>query len=121
MATSLRVSGTIQDTTNSSTVGTSSQTVTTAQDYEYKEVKNIGTTEESIALPADLTGAGTGHAYIKNRDATNYVQIGTATTVYWCRLLAGQFAIVPLDNAITTIYMKANTAACNVEVYVRSR
>ena len=118
---SLRIAASIQDTTNSSTVGTSSLTVTTSANYEYKEVKNIGTSEESIALPSDLTSAGTGYLYVKNRDATNYVQIGTATTVYWMRVKAGEVAVVPLDNAITTLYLKANTAACDVEVYARCR
>ena len=121
MALALKISATINDTTNKVVHGQSSDDVTTAADFSYSEVKAIGTTEESIALPADLTGAGTGFAYIKNMDATNYVQIGTATTVYWARLKAGEHMVVALDNAIATIYLKANTAACNVRVVVYSR
>lgn len=73
----------------------------------------IGTTEESIAF-GEL---GTlGWCLIKNLDATNYVQWGPATTVYVGRLEAGEFALLRLEPG-TTLYLKANTAACKVLVY----
>lgn len=121
MALTLKISATINDTTNKVVHGQSSVDVTTAADFSYGEVKAIGTTEESIALPADVTGAGSGYVYIKNMDATNYVQVGTATTVYWGRLKAGEHMVVALDNAITSLFLKANTAVCNVRVAGFSR
>jgi hypothetical protein len=82
----------------------------------YKNVVSIGTTEESVTYP-ELTTPGV--CYIKNLDTTNYVQWGTATTVYSGRLLGTDIpACFRLDNAATTLYLKANTAACKVLILV---
>lgn len=73
----------------------------------------IGTTEESIAF-GEL---GTlGWLFMKNLSATNYVEWGFATTVYGGRLEAGEIALFRL-NPSTTLYLKANTAACKCVVY----
>lgn len=54
-----------------------------------------------------------------NQDATNYVEAGTTTTDYPIYLrpssVATQFEIGP---AKASIYLKANTASCYVEVLV---
>lgn len=82
----------------------------------YKAVISIGTTEETVTY-AELTTPGI--CYMKNLDATNYVQWGVATTVYTGRLLASDApACFRLDNAATTLYLKANTAACKVLITV---
>lgn len=82
----------------------------------YKAVVSVGTTEESVTF-AELTTPGI--CYIKNLDGTNYVQWGTATTVYSGRLKANDIpACFRLDNAATTLYLKANTAACKVLITV---
>lgn len=82
----------------------------------YKAVITIGTTEESVTY-AELTTPGI--CYLKNLDATNYVQWGVATTVYTGRLLAADApACFRLDNGATTLYLKANTAACKVLITV---
>lgn len=74
-------------------------------------VQNIGTTEESLSA-GDLTTKG--WLFIRNLDATNYVQLGFSTGVYGCRLEAGEPATFRTEPA-ATIYLKANTAACNVQ------
>ncbi len=75
------------------------------------EIQSVGTTQEEIAQGADL---GTpGYLWIKNLDSTNYVEVGVTTGVYHIKLQAGEFALFRVNG--TTIYGKANTAACLVE------
>lgn len=73
----------------------------------------IGTTEESISFGELGT---VGWLLMQNLDATNYVEWGFATTVYGGRLEPGETASFRL-NPSTTLYLKANTAACKCEVY----
>lgn len=79
-------------------------------------VVNVGTTEDTVSL-GDITP---GRIVLQNLDDTNYVEYGPATGSYLCRLLPGASAGVggPPDtiNLTTgaTIYIKANTAACDV-------
>lgn len=73
---------------------------------------NIGTTEESVAF----TELGTeGLCIIQNLDSTNYVQIGFSTGVYGARLKAGEAMAFRLEPS-ATVYLKANTAACKMNV-----
>lgn len=73
---------------------------------------SIGTTEESVAF----TELGTeGWLFMKNLDSTNYVQWGFATTVYGGRLKPGEHAWFRLEPS-ATLYLKANTAACLVQI-----
>lgn len=72
----------------------------------------IGTSEESEAF-SELSTEG--WVLLKNLDATNYVQWGFATTAYGGRLEPGEFALFRLEPS-TTLYLKANTAACKVLV-----
>ena len=75
------------------------------------EVQEVGTSEEELAQGADL---GTpGYLFIKNLDATNYVEIGSTTGVYDIKVKAGEVALYRHNSS--TIYAKANTAACKVE------
>jgi hypothetical protein len=73
---------------------------------------SVGTSEESTAFP-ELTTEG--WLYLQNNDATNYVQWGFSTGVYGGRLKAGESALFRMEPALT-LYLKANTAACNVLV-----
>lgn len=77
---------------------------------------SIGTTEESVTF-TDITTPGL--CFLYNLDATNYVQWGPATGVYQGRLKANDApACFRLDNGATTLYLKANTAACTVQIKV---
>jgi len=73
---------------------------------------SVGTSETSTAFPILTTE---GWLYLQNNDATNYVQWGFSTGVYGGRLKAGEFALFRMEPGLT-LYLKANTAACNVLV-----
>lgn len=83
--------------------------------YTY-HVQNIGTAEETLVL-GDVTP--TGYALFRNLDATNFVELGKATTVYVLKLKAGEWAVLRLDSW-STIYAKANTAAVDLEYLLLS-
>ena len=77
-------------------------------------VISVGTAEESTAFP-ELTTEG--WLWMKNLDTTNYVQWGFSTTVYGGRMKAGETAGPFRMEPALTLFLKANTAACNVAVY----
>lgn len=73
----------------------------------------IGTSEESEAF----SELGTvGWLLMENLDDTNYVEWGFATGVYGGRLEPGEPALFRL-NPSTTLYLRANTAACKCVLY----
>jgi len=72
----------------------------------------IGTSEESITF-TDIGTVGWVHLY--NADATNYVEVGFSTGVYGIKLKAADRAQFRLNTG-ATIYLKANTASCRVQV-----
>lgn len=81
-------------------------------------VQNIGTTEENIAL---VNVSNPAWCFIRNLDATNYVQVGqdnASTMRELIRLPAGGFAVFPMDAGLSALRCKANTAACNVYYYI---
>ena len=82
----------------------------------YQNTHSIGTSEESVSSFGDV---GTfGWCFMRNLDGTNYVQWGSATTNYIGRMEAGETAgPFRLEPGIT-LYLKANTAACNVDIVV---
>lgn len=92
---------------------------TTGARFQWQRVI-VGTTEETLAVSGDLSN-GTGYAHFYNADSTNYVQVGIGTGAYFMRLKAGEHAILPIDNAITTLYLKANTASVELEVFITER
>lgn len=78
---------------------------------------NVGTTEEAIPL-GELTSLG--RAVFVNRDATNYVEIRSATGA-----ANDVIRVDPLDCAyfrfgsdVTAPYIIANTGACQVEYII---
>lgn len=83
----------------------------------YDLTTSVGTAEETAGPTFGDIGTE-GLCIIYNLDPANYVQVGFATGVYGMRLRgAGAPAIFFLEpNA--TVYLKANTAACNVRVIV---
>lgn len=97
----------------------STSVTTTGAHFDWRRV-SVGTTEESFSISGDLTN-GTGFAHFFNADSTNYVQVGIGTGAYFMRLKAGEHAVLPLDNAVTTLYLKANTASVDLEIYVTER
>ena len=97
----------------SETMGVSSLSVTPAGTHEWSGRDNIGTTEETLTISADI---GTnGYLEVINRDATNFVQIGYTAGVYFAKLLAGYAMVLPLDPSVTLLKVKADTAACQLQ------
>jgi hypothetical protein len=82
--------------------------------------KNIGTSEESVSF-SSLDIATNGQMVLINNDATNYVEWGTTTTDYCGKIEAGGVAGPLQLNAGKTLYLKANTAACDVEIIMYAR
>ena len=80
----------------------------------YDAIHNIGTSEESVGTFQDVSSEGI--IVVHNMDATNYVQVGFATTVYGMRLTADSPLAIFNAEPSLTLYLKANTAACNVRI-----
>lgn len=77
-----------------------------------KNRQSIGTTEEALEMGEIASG---GWFLCVNRDATNYVQIQAGSgALAMVRLKAGEFCLLRFDSGATP-YLKANTAACEVE------
>ena len=92
--------------------GVISVTQTTARVYD--SVHIIGTSEETISAFGDI--AAPTIIILYNMDATNYVQWGFATGVYGSRLFAAHVPNQFTYETGASIFIKANTAACNVRV-----
>lgn len=76
-----------------------------------KEIISVGTVEEAVSL-GDI--ANLGYVKIRNLDATNYVTVDSVTGNTGARVpKQGTILWYPNNNAL---YLKANTAACLVEV-----
>lgn len=83
----------------------------------YDSIHAIGTSEETAGPVFGDIGTE-GWVSIYNLDTTNYVQVGFSTTVYGMRLYGGG---APADFFLepgATLYLKANTASCNVRIIV---
>lgn len=111
MANEIQVSATLTATKNSFTIsGSSTGYHDMAGNNLIEATQTIGTSYEALAL-GDISGAP-GYLYVKNMDATNYVELAldTGMTEKFIKLLPGQAAVFP--PAVGTIYAKANTAPC---------
>lgn len=80
--------------------------------------QNVGTSEESLAINSDISSVGL--VTILNKDTSNFVQVGFATGVYGMRLRASQGipACFEADTTSVVLYLKADTAACDVDIEI---
>lgn len=83
----------------------------------YDNTVSVGTTEET-AGPAFGDIGTEGLCVVYNLDPTNYVQIGFATGVYGMRARGANMPVMFFLEPGATLYLKANTAACNVRIIV---
>lgn len=76
-------------------------------------IQAVGTSNEAL-LVGDVTGGG--FVFCRNLDATNYVEISldNAQSQVVGKLLAGEWILFKPET--DTLYAKANTAPCNVQV-----
>jgi len=75
-------------------------------------IQNVGVTEESVTL-TDFNGNGL--IFLQNLDPTNYVEFGL-TGSYTGRLVSGDPPAAFRLNTGATLYLKANSAACDVQI-----
>lgn len=75
---------------------------------------SVGTSEVNTAFP-ELTTEGM--LWMRNLDATNYVEWGFSTGVYGGKMKPGEPAGPFRMKPGLTLYLKANTAACKVQIY----
>jgi hypothetical protein len=73
----------------------------------------VGTVEEAQSF-AELTTPG--WTTMQNLDDTNFVEWGFSTGVYGGKLMPGETAGPLRLNVGTTLYLKADTAACKVVI-----
>jgi len=115
----LKITTKVRNETEGYERGRAGTDVTTTGAHVQVLRNTIGTSEEEIAISGDITGGSDpGYAWIYNAGPTNYVQVGVSTGAYFARLKVGQHALLPLDSAVTSLFLKANTAACDVEVWI---
>lgn len=82
-----------------------------------EHVQNVGTSEEALRLPE--SGATLGWCLLFNMDATNYVEVYTATSgTAFAKLKAGEPAVFRFGSGVTAPFIKANSSACNVRVLI---
>jgi hypothetical protein len=83
----------------------------------YDNTLSIGTAEETAGPTFGDIGTE-GLCIVYNLDTTNYVQVGFATGVYGMRLRGASSPAMFFLEPNATLYLKANTAACNVRIIV---
>jgi len=82
-------------------------------------IQAIGTSEETLNL-GDVSDPG--YLMIKNLDSTNFVQfnVDATPTQYTGALKAGEFACLRLGDTASALYLKADTASCNIQYWLLS-
>lgn len=110
----VQVRGTLTNSTSGEVLGKNLLlNITGAGGHEEGGIISVGTTEQTLDWNAFMEGFG--YVWLENQDATNYIQVGIAVGVYFARLLPGDFALFPHNLDLGTLYLKANTAACNLK------
>ena len=112
---SLSISATINDTTTALAKSASITVTTTGNNLDLRRA-SVTTSEYTYTFTTDIGDAG--YCWVRNTDATNFVQLGFATGDYKMKLLPGQVALFPLLAAQAALYLLADTATCEVELYV---
>lgn len=79
--------------------------------------KSVGTTVESVD-PSALDIGTNGYCYLSNLGPTNFVEWGTTSGDYVGKIKAGDHAGPFQLNAGKTLYLKADTAACDVQILI---
>jgi len=110
-----RVSCQVRDVTSGNpqiTFGFANVSYSPAGTHDDRRTVEVGTSEVEYTLSTDIGDSG--FLLVINNGPTNYVQLGWDTGVYKHRLRPGIPYLIPLEPAIASFFMKANTAACEV-------
>ena len=97
--------------------GSISQTVDMAGVDMGTVTQSIGTTNEALGVPADVTGDV--DLVVKNLDSANYVEIfkDSGNSHLLSKLKAGQ-ACSLTNVPAASLYARANTAACQIQFWI---
>lgn len=96
--------------------GSGSKTADMAGDQMLSNVQIVTTSAAALVVGSVVT---VGYIWLKNMDATNYIEVAldsAVSTQIFAKLLAGDVTLIKAATA--TIYVKANTASCNLAVAV---
>ncbi len=114
MASELNASASLSVLKNSATANAQgSGAFDVAGTYYIKSTVSIGTGDETLDI-GDV--ATVGMVFLKNLDATNYIQFGQNGTDYAIKLLPGEFALFRWTS--NAIHAKAHTGACLLEFLI---
>lgn len=114
MANEISLSVSLTCTKNGATVtGSGSNTITMAGDQFLSNVQIVGTTSEAVVV-GDVSTVG--FVFCKNLDATNYVEVSldNSQVNLVAKLLPGECCLFKPGTG--TLFAKANTATCNLQV-----
>ena len=106
---------TINDATNGLNRSSAFSFTTTGSNIDLRRVE-IGTSEVEHTIDSAIGNAG--YCWIRNAGPTNYVEVGFATTVYVIRIAAGHVALFPIQTGQASLFLRANTATVDCEIYV---
>lgn len=117
MANEISISAQLSANKSSTQVasGSQSKSVDMAGDQMIANVQIIGTSAEALSL-VDVTVGG--YLFVRNMDATNFVQLAldsAVATQIFAKLKPSEFCLFR-PPAGATIYAKADTANCNLQV-----
>ncbi len=91
------------------------QETTTGNSFDYRKV-TIPTTEYTNTFDTEVGNAE--WCFIVNADTGNYVRVGFSAGSYDIRLRPSQTALLPLEPATASLFLIADTASCEVEIFV---
>lgn len=114
MANEITLSGSLSYKRDTTSVKMSGSGNADAGDHFIQNLADIGTTEET--LPKGDVGT-IGYVAFRNKDASNYVEIGASAGVYAFKLGPGKYA-GPMAWTGENIYAKANGAPVKLEYLI---
>jgi hypothetical protein len=85
--------------------------------YRYfRQIQSVTTSEAALQLGSLAT---LGWCIMKNLDATNFIQVRTATGgIAFLKLKAGETAVFRFGTGVTAPFIIADTATCKVEYMI---
>ena len=116
MAQTLTIRAEVNNQTDGSSAGSSTYPVTTTGDNAWENKAPVATTEEQWTISSGVVNAGA--CIIRNFSTANFVDVGFATGVYPIRIKAGNTDKISLTPATSSLFLKADTASCTVQVRV---
>lgn len=114
MANEITIAVTLKASKNGAGISvTTTKTLDMAGTHMINNVQSVGTSWEQMVI-GDVSGAG--FVYVKNLDATNYVEVALANdgTKIFQKILPGEATLIKAET--DTMYLQANGADCDVEI-----